>query len=376
MNNFRSLQLLNKYSDDDIAVGCHILNTAGIKTRLNGENLVLDFDVVNMKYIENQQNKTKELLANVLDELLKIRSFSSANGKIVFKSFNKDKKVSGKKENKEKRLGYESFKKHFAKNNNDIPNQFVNKIHCANSLVLLQQFPDNCIDLILTSPPYNFGINYNNSNDVNVWDNYFETLFAIFSECVRVLKDGGRIIVNIQPLFSDYVPSHHLISNFFIQQGLIWKGEIIWEKNNYNCKYCTWGSWQSPSSPYLKYSWEFIEIFCKNTLKKEGNKEDIDITADEFKKWVYGKWSIAPERKMKDYKHDAMFPEELAKRAIKLFSYQNDAVLDPFNGAGTTTKVARLLGRRFIGIDIDSSYCETAENRLRETDSLFNQEEN
>ncbi|MDR2762019.1 MAG: site-specific DNA-methyltransferase [Planctomycetaceae bacterium] len=376
MKNFKTLQLSNTYSDNEIAVGFQILNSAGIQTTFNDENIVLDFDVVDMKYIEKQQNKTKELLTNVLDELLKIRSFSSSNGKIVFKSFNKDKKVIGKKENKEKRLGYESFQRHFSEKNNDTPSRFLNKIHCVDSLVLLKQFPDNCIDLIVTSPPYNFGINYNNSNDVNLWDNYFEMLFNIFGECVRILKSGGRMIVNIQPLFSDYVPSHHLVSNFFIRQGLIWKGEIIWEKNNYNCKYCTWGSWQSPSSPYLKYSWEFIEIFCKNTLKKDGIKDDVDITADEFKKWVYAKWSIAPERKMKEYKHDAMFPEELVKRIIKLFSYQNNIVLDPFNGAGTTTKVARSLGRQFIGIDIDQSYCEIAENRLRETNSLFAQGEN
>ncbi|MDR1383645.1 MAG: hypothetical protein LBJ67_07350 [Planctomycetaceae bacterium] len=106
---YRTLKLLNKYSDNDIAVGLHILNAAGIQTELNGEHLVLDFDVVDVKYIEKQRFKTDELLGNVLDELFKIRSFSTSNGKIVFKSFNKDKKVVGKKENKTKRLGYEKI---------------------------------------------------------------------------------------------------------------------------------------------------------------------------------------------------------------------------------------------------------------------------
>ncbi|GHR67280.1 hypothetical protein JP0104_05040 [Helicobacter pylori] len=122
----------------------------------------------------------------------------------------------------------------------------------------------------------------------------------------------------------------------------------------------------------LKYSWEFIEIFCKNNLKKEGDKDSIDITDDEFKKWVYGKWNFAPERNMKQYGHDAMFPEELVKRCLKLFSYQNDIILDPFNGAGTTTKVAKQLGRRFIGIDISEKYCEVARARLKEVTNLFN----
>ena len=116
--------------------------------------------------------------------------------------------------------------------------------------------------------------------------------------------------------------------------------------------------------PYLKHTWEFIEVFCKDSLKETGNKENIDITADEFKEFVYAKWSIAPERNMKKYGHPAMFPEELAKRCLKLFSYKKDIVLDPFNGSGTTTKVAKLLGRQFIGIEIDRDYCDTAVKRL------------
>jgi len=371
MTDFRTIKLPNKYLYEDIIFAFNILNNAGIETNLEKEAIILNFDVVDMKYLETQNNNTNELIVNTLNELLKIRSFSTSNGKTVFKSFNKDKKVTGKKENKQKRLGYEAFKKEFSEENNNAPKKFLDKIHCIDALELLRQMPDNCIDLILTSPPYNFGINYGSTDDSNHWEDYFNKLFAIFGECVRILNNGGRIIVNIQPLFSDYIPSHHIISNFFIKQGLIWKGEIIWEKNNYNCKYCTWGSWQSPSAPYLKYSWEFIEIFCKNTLKKDGDKNNIDITGDEFKKWVYGKWSIAPERKMKEYGHDAMFPEELARRAIKLFSYKNDIVLDPFNGAGTTTKVAYELERQFIGIDIDPKYCEIAEKRLKESRFLF-----
>lgn len=79
----------------------------------------------------------------------------------------------------------------------------------------LKQLSDNSIDIILTSPPYNFGIAYQNTNDVNVWDQYFTKLFDIFRECIRILKHSGRIIVNIQPMFSDYMPSHHIVSNFF-----------------------------------------------------------------------------------------------------------------------------------------------------------------
>ncbi|MDR1952101.1 MAG: site-specific DNA-methyltransferase [Elusimicrobiota bacterium] len=371
MEMYKTLELKNTYKKNDINVSLPILSSSGVEMIIDEDVLRCNFDAVDLRFLETFDKNP--LILRVVEELHKIRSFSSANGKIVYKSFNKAKKVANKDANKKKRLGYECYKKNFPNINNTVPEKLVNKIHCANSLDFLKTLPDNCIDMILTSPPYNFGINYNNTNDVNVWENYFEKLFAIFRECIRILKDSGRFIVNIQPLFSDYIPTHHIISNFFFKEGLIWKGEIIWEKNNYNCKYCTWGSWQSPSSPYLKYSWEFIEIFCKNSLKKDGEKYNIDISAEEFKKWVYGKWSIAPERKMKQYKHDAMFPEELARRAIKLFSYKNDIILDPFNGAGTTTKVAKELDRKFIGIDIDEKYCKTAKERLKEADTLFNQ---
>lgn len=372
MQEYKTLKIENIYNIDDINKALPLLNSSGIDTLTDKTNIILNFDTVDIKLLENI--KYNPLIQKTIEELYKIRSFSSSNGKIIFKSFNKDKRVKNKKENSKKRLAYEYYKKEFSKTNNELNKKFINKIHCADSLDIIKKFPDNCIDIVLTSPPYNFGINYENTNDVNIWEDYFDKLFNIFKECIRVLKDSGRIIINVQPMFSDYIPTHHLISNFFLKEGLIWKGEIIWEKNNYNCKYCTWGSWKSPSSPYLKYSWEFVEIFCKNSLKKEGDKNNVDIDSEEFKKWVYGKWSIAPERNMKKYKHDAMFPEELVKRLLKLFSYKNDIVLAPFNGAGTTTKVAKQLNRKFIGIDISEEYCKTAEDRLNDCLNIYKKE--
>lgn len=104
----------------------------------------------------------------------------------------------------------------------------------------------------------------------------------------------------------------------------------------------------------------------KGDLRKQGLSQDADISADEFKKWVVGKWSIAPERRMKEFGHPAMFPEELVERVIKLFSFKSDIVLDPFNGVGTTTLVAHRFNRRYLGIDISESYCNTAVDRIRE----------
>jgi DNA modification methylase len=246
---------------------------------------------------------------------------------------------------------------------NPLPDKFKNKIITGDSEFVLKEFPDNCVDLIFTSPPYNFGRKYEDYNDKKAWQEYFDKLFSIFKKCIRILTHGGRIAVNIRPVFSDHMPTHHIISTFFLEQGLIWYGEILWEKNHV-CKYSTWGSFKSPSCPYLKYTWEFIEVFAKGTLKHEGNGKQSDIEPREFTKWVYAKWEIAPESRMQIFNHPAMFPEELALRVIKLFSFPGDVVLDPFNGAGTTTLVAKKLGRVYVGIDISQAYCKIAQERL------------
>ncbi len=247
---------------------------------------------------------------------------------------------------------------------------FVNAIVCGDAEAVLSALPGGSIDLVVTSPPYNFGHAYAQDphDDTRAWNDYFEKLGAVWTECYRILKPGGRLAVNVQPLFSDYIPTHHIVSRQLLERGFLWKSEILWEKHNYNAKYTAWGSWKSPSMPYLKYTWEFIEVFDKETHKKSGRREDIDITDAEFKEWVIARWSFPPEIRMKNYGHPAMFPEELPRRLMKLFSYRGDIVLDPFNGAGTTTAVARRLGRRFIGIDLSLEYCETALRRLHTLD--------
>jgi site-specific DNA-methyltransferase (adenine-specific) len=243
----------------------------------------------------------------------------------------------------------------------------VNTIYCGDSLEIMRQIPDEYIDLIITSPPYNFGLDeYDNHIDTKSWDEYFDTLYLVWRESHRVLKQGGRICVVVQPLFSDYIPTHHIISQQLRDLGFLFKAEIMWEKHNWNCKYTAWGSWKSPSMPYLKYTWEFIEVFCKGSQKKGGRTENIDITGDEFKKWVYSKWEVAPESRMKEFEHPSMFPEEIPYRLIRLFSYIGDLVLDPFNGVGTTTLVAHKLQRNYIGIDISEKYCRKAEKRIAE----------
>jgi DNA modification methylase len=283
------------------------------------------------------------------------------------KLLNRERKVIDREEKEKIRNGTKHLKKIRTEIKPTDAIELLNKIVYGDSEFVLKKYPDNFVDIIVTSPPYNFGLEYKDdaNKDAIYWEDYFNKLDRIWNECYRVLKPGGRLCVNIQPLFSDYIPTHHIISNQLLKLGLLWKGEILWEKHNYNCKYTAWGSWKSPSMPYLKYTWEFVEVFCKESHKKGGEAKNIDITGNEFKKWVYAKWDIAPEHNMKKYDHPAVFPEGLVLRLLKLFSYKDDIVLDPFNGVGTTTLVAFKTKRKYIGIDISKKYCRIAEERIK-----------
>jgi len=355
--------LFSLYSAEDIFYKIENANT--IKIYLNQLDFS-DFKDATTLIMQFVDYNTKLLLKKILTEIENIKSYGLKGRKRIYVGYGRERKVRNRKLKEIIRGKYYYARDHnFSKKNNEVPKEFINKIIVGDSEEVLKKLPDNCIDLIFTSPPYNFGLDYQNHKDGINWNEYFDKLFRIFKECIRILKYGGRIIVNVQPLFSDYIPIHHIISNFFMENKLIWKGEILWEKHNYNCKYTAWGSWKSPSNPYLKYTWEFLEIFSKGTLKHYGKMENADITANEFKKWVYAKWDITPEYNMKKYGHPAMFPEELAERVIKLFSFRGDIVLDPFNGVGTTCVVAKKFGRKYIGIDISEEYCKKAEERLR-----------
>lgn len=240
----------------------------------------------------------------------------------------------------------------------------VDSIICGESKSTLESFPDNSVDIVLTSPPYNFDMDYGEYGDEMPYEEYLKTINGIFSECHRVLKDGGRMIINIAPSFPRQQPNHHQITNHLVNEGMIWMGEIIWMKNNF-AGGTAWGSWKSPSAPTLCRPYEFICLFGKGSVKHPGDKDKIDVTRDEFLSYRNAHWVIQAETQMrKKYGHPAMFPEELVYRCLKLFSYQDDIVLDPFNGAGTTCAVSKDLKRRYIGIDLDETYCKVAQERV------------
>lgn len=301
----------------------------------------------------NESKQLTDFLAK-----LKLGEYNTKSGYRTYENLKIDKKITKKKKN-EAKVEY----KH-----NELPKNKLDIVINDDCLKYMQSLPDNCIDCILTSPPYNFGIDYGNYySDENTWDSYFDTMDGIIKEMYRILTTGGRVVFNIQPFFSDYIPSHHIFSQIFLRHKFIWRNEILWEKNNYSARYTSWGSWKSPASPYLKYTHEFIEVYCKETIKHNNRRNEIpDISDEEFKSSVIGKWSIAPERNMKKYNHDAMFPEKLVEKALKIYTFPNDVVLDPFGGVGTTAVVCKRIKRKYISIDVSKEYCQTAIQRIKD----------
>ena len=245
-----------------------------------------------------------------------------------------------------------------------LPSKFDNRILHGDNSKVMKEMPSECIDLIVTSPPYNCGIKYDNYNDSRPFVVYYNWCKQWLSSCYRVLKNNRRIALNVllnmgSGKIGRDVPVVRFC-NLLEKVGFNLNGVIIWEKAS-RPTLSAWGSWMSASSPYIYCPYEVIIFASKGNWKRE-DKGISDITADEFKKWVQGVWRIVPVYNKKSF--PAPFPEELPRRCIKLLSYKNDVVLDPFVGSGTTCLVAKKSGRRYVGIDISPYYCKMARNKV------------
>jgi len=199
---------------------------------------------------------------------------------------------------------------------------------------------------------------------------------SVWYQCKRVLVHGGRLCVNVDATMnmeenSSYPERVHPLHVDFTNQlrdlGFIYRCEIIWCKDNAPGKDTCWGSYNHCSNPHIRRNTEYIIVVSKGSLKLEGDRLKSDLTKNEFHKWTLSEWRIKPETG-KQY-HPAPFPHELARRCIKLFSYVDNIVLDPFCGTGTTLSVAAALGRRYIGIDKSNYYCDVARNEVSKISS-------
>lgn len=241
--------------------------------------------------------------------------------------------------------------------------RIINDILTGDCLEIIPKIDGDTVSLIITSPPYNLSLNYDKYEDNLSHEDYLGWMKKVWLECKRVLRKGGRLIINIAPTgISKFIPIHIDFVNICREIGLTYRAEIIWYKQTIRNR-TAWGSWKSPSNPHVLPSWEYVLVFEKDKPQLDGDSKKIDITAEEFKNWSDAHWYIAPETQRKG--HPAPFPEELIKRLIKFYSYQGDIVLDPFGGTGTTAFVAKKFGRQFIHIDVSEDYNKIATERLR-----------
>ena len=249
------------------------------------------------------------------------------------------------------------------------PDDFVNKIINADALEALSIIPDNIIHLIITSPPYNVGMDYGVSDRKN-YNNYLSFMKKVLQECYRVLIPGGRIAVNVPSSILQSSSSRMAYLSLDIvllmrEVGFLDREWVTWikmPKGEIAGSSTAWGSWMSPSCPYLRDACEYVIVMDKESHKRTDKSGVNDITSEEFLKFTSNCWYIPPE---KNRNHPAPFPPGLPYRLIKLYSWENDIVLDPFVGSGTTAVVAKKCNRKFIGIDINSEFCIMAEERLK-----------
>jgi len=246
----------------------------------------------------------------------------------------------------------------------------TNQIICGDCVKVLKTMPSDFVDLVVTSPPYNCGIKYDCWNDNMAWEDYLKWCLEWLYEIKRVLKPDGRVCINV--LFDMKLPTtNQRVSPFgsfymlFELAGINFNGVAVWSDAT-RSRNTAWGSWLSASAPYIYTPFEAIMLGYKSQWKKK-NKGSSGITKEEFIEGCSGNWKLNPETKGLT---EANFPESLAERCIKLLSHEMDLVLDPFMGSGTTAVAAKNLQRNYLGIEISPAYCEIAEKRLTEMETV------
>ena len=234
----------------------------------------------------------------------------------------------------------------------------------AHSSSSMHELPDNSVHLMVTSPPYNVGKDYD--EDMSA-DEYRHLLREVWRETYRVLVHGGRACINVANIGRrPYVPLSAFVTADMIDVGFLMRGQIIWNKQASAGSSCAWGSWRSPSNPVLRDVHEYILVFCKGDFarkKPECGMKQPTIGRDEFLEWTKSVWQF-PAESARKAGHPAPFPVELPARCIQLYTYSNDVVLDPFIGSGTTAIAAQDAGRHWVGYDISPEYVALSYEKL------------
>ena len=239
---------------------------------------------------------------------------------------------------------------------NEIPKKILNKHYCHTS-ENMNELPDDSVHLMITSPPYNVTKEYDENLNLK---EYLEFLKRVWKETYRVLVTGGRVCINIANLGrKPYLPLHSYIINDMLDIGFYMRGEIIWNKASSASPSTAWGSWLSASNPVLRDVHEYILIFSKDTFTHNRKGKENTLIKEEFLEWTKSVWTF-PAVSAKKIGHPAPFPEELPNRLIKLYSFKNDVILDPFLGSGTTSLAAIKNNRNYVGYDTNQKYIDLA----------------
>ena len=271
--------------------------------------------------------------------------------------------------------------------------ELIGDIHCSDTVKFMNEMPEKSVDLIVTSPPYGVGIDYDSWDDDKYFDEYMRFTREWLSAAYRVLRDDGRIAVNIPYEINRQKKGGRIYFSSEVWQvmkqlGFGFFGIVDLEESSpHRSKTTAWGSWMSPSAPYIYNPKECVILAYKNLSKKqvkgtpqwEGEyqmvpNEKIEgefrkkLVYDEkdkkdFMSLVFGQWNYFADTQQKT---KATFSLDIPYRAIKILSYKEDLVFDPFNGSGTTCLAAEMLGRPWLGCDISQNYVKVAKERLKE----------
>ena len=243
---------------------------------------------------------------------------------------------------------------------NKIPEEYLDHVITQSSRKM-SFLPDSRVHLMVTSPPYNVGKEYDKNLSLHSYD---RLISDVLKETFRVLVLGGRICVNITNVGRrPYIPLHKRFIDIAARAGFLMRGEIIWNKGAGSGASTAWGSWKSASNPTLRDVHEYILVFSKGEFGRERGKKKNSINEDEFLEYTKSVWDFKPES-AKRVGHPAPFPVELPYRCIQLYSFTEDVILDPFCGVGATCVAAKISGRHYVGIDNNASYVKAAVKRL------------
>ena len=269
------------------------------------------------------------------------------------------------------------------------------KIINGDCIEVMKTLPEGSVDLVVTSPPYNCGIKYDMHIDNLPMDQYWGWTKEWLTETYRLIKDDGRVSINIpyEVNVQDRGGRVFFVSEFYQimkQVGFKFFGVVdLEEQSPHRSKTTAWGSWMSPSSPYIYNPKECVILaYKKHHIKKvkgepqwkgvptEIEQEDGTIKKKvvyeeqdkkEFMELVFGQWNYFADTKSLT---KATFSMDIPTKAIKILSYKNDVILDPFAGSGTTLVAAQILGRRWLGIELSENYKQIAETRINYFKSL------